>query len=69
MSLDYRKALLAVLARLDQITADAEAILDEPGDVENAALAGARQLLAEMRAKTEVKLDALTPENYSWAAR
>ena len=60
MNTDYRKALLAVLARLDQLSADAEAILAEPGDVENGAMAEElRELVADMRARVESKLDVL----------
>ena len=37
MNADYRKALLTVLARLDQLSTDAEAIMAEPADTETLA--------------------------------
>ena len=59
MSIDYQKALLSVLARLDQLTSDADALLAEPGDVENGAMAEElRELVVDMRAKVEAKLEA-----------
>ena len=60
MSTEYRKALLAVLARLDQFQAEAEAILADPGDAEIAAWAEElREMHIEMQAKIEEKLDRL----------
>jgi hypothetical protein len=57
---DYRQSLLSVLARLDQLSSDAEAILTEPGVVENGAMAEElRELLVDMRAKVESKLGRL----------
>ena len=39
MNPEYRQQLLAVLARLDQLATDAEAILAGPGDAEIYAMA------------------------------
>ena len=62
MTADYRKAMLAVLAHLDQLNTDAEAILAEPADTETLATAEElRELLVDMRANVEEKLDAATP--------
>ena len=59
MKPEYRQKLLAVLAHLDQLTTDADIILADPGDVENAALAEElRELLVDMRAEVEAKLEA-----------
>ena len=60
MNPEYRKTLLAVLARLDQLQTEAEAILAEPGDAEIAAWAEElREMHVEMQAKVEEKLDRL----------
>ena len=59
MSIDYQKALLSVLARLDQLSAEAGALLADPGDVETGAMAEElRELVVDMRAKVEAKLEA-----------
>ena len=61
MNAKYRKALLAVLARLDQLQAEAEAILANPGDAEIAAWAeDLREMHVEMQANVEEKLDKLS---------
>jgi len=58
MQADYRKSLLGVLARLDQLSTESDAILADPGDVENGAMAEElRELLVDMRAKVDAKLD------------
>jgi len=58
---DYRQALLTLLARLDQLGTGAEEILAEPADTELLPWADElRELLAEMRAKVEEKIDQLT---------
>ena len=60
MNPEYRNALLAVLAHMDQLQADAEAILAKPGDAEIAAWAEElREMHVEMQAKVEEKLDRL----------
>jgi hypothetical protein len=56
---DCLMSLLNVLARLNQLSADAEAILADPGDVENGVAEELRELLVDMRAEVEAKLDAL----------
>ena len=56
----YRQSLLKILVRLDQTLSEADAILAEPGDVENVALAEElRELLTHMQARVEGKLEAL----------
>jgi hypothetical protein len=56
----YRQSLLAVVARLDQLSTVAEGILVESGDAEHGAMAEKlRELIVEMQAKIEEKLDAL----------
>ncbi len=58
MSTTYRSRLLAILARLDQLATEADAILAEPADVELGCMAEElRELLVDMRAKLEEKLD------------
>ena len=53
-----RSQLLANLARLDQLTTEAEEILAGPADVEIGCMAEAlREMLIDMRAKVEEKLD------------
>jgi hypothetical protein len=59
-NVEYRQALLTLLARLDQLGTGAEEILAEPADTELLPLAEElRELLVEMRAKVEEKLDQL----------
>lgn len=54
---DHRKALLEILARLDQIETDANAILANPVDTDNLPLAEElRELIVEMQARVEAKL-------------
>ena len=54
----YRKTLLKVLAGLDRMQTDAEAILHGPRDAEITALADElRELIVEMQAKVEEKLE------------
>jgi hypothetical protein len=56
---DYRPALLGILSRLDQLTSEADQILAEPVYADVGIMAEElRELLAEMRAKVEEKLDA-----------
>jgi hypothetical protein len=58
MNAEYRSGLLGLLCRLDQMTTDADAILAGPIDTDNLPLAEElRELLVEMRAKVEEKLD------------
>ena len=60
MNLEYRQKLLAVLAHLDELQAEAEFILADPGDAEIAAWAEElRETHVEMQAKVEEKLDRL----------
>jgi hypothetical protein len=61
MPLDHRQALLAIHARLDQITADAESILAQPvyADVGSRA-EELRELIVEMQALVEEKMDQQT---------
>jgi hypothetical protein len=55
---EYRKALLSVLARLDQLVTEADAILAAPGDAEIYAMAeDMREGFVAMQAKVESKLD------------
>jgi hypothetical protein len=57
---EYRKDLLTVLARLDQLITDADAVLAGPGDVEiYARMEDTREQLVEMLARVEEKLDRL----------
>jgi hypothetical protein len=56
---DYRQALLTLLARLDQLETGAEEILAEPADTELPWAEELRELLVELRAKVEEKLDQL----------
>jgi hypothetical protein len=61
MNSDYRKALLNIRARLDQIETDANAILANPADTDNVPLAvELRELIVEMQAKVEEKLERAT---------
>ena len=56
---DYRQSLLSILSRLDQLSATADELLVEPADAEVGAMAEElRELLVEMRATVEEKLDA-----------
>jgi hypothetical protein len=56
---DYRQRLLSILARLDQLSTEADAILREPGDTELLPMAEElRELAVDMRARGEAKLDA-----------
>jgi hypothetical protein len=58
---EYRTKLLAVLARLDQLATNAEAILSDPADTGILPMADELcELLNDMRAKVEEKLDAMT---------
>jgi hypothetical protein len=60
MHSDYREKLLAVLAKLDQLVSDADAVLVGPGDAEIYAwMEDIREQLVEMRARVEAKLDRL----------
>jgi hypothetical protein len=57
---EYRRQLLAILARLDQMTTDAEKMLADPADSDNAAMIDElRELLVDMQANVEQKLDKL----------
>ena len=57
MRTDYCSKLLMILARLDQFTAEADAILAAPGDADIGARAEAlREFLVEKRALIEEKL-------------
>ena len=57
---EYRSKLLAVLARLDQMAADAELLRDDPADTGNVPLIEELcELLEDMRAQVEEKIDAL----------
>jgi hypothetical protein len=63
MNAEYRKALLALLCRLDQMTTDADAILANPVDTEILPWAEElRELLVELQAKVEEKLDRHCPQ-------
>jgi hypothetical protein len=58
---EYRTKLLAVLAHLDQLAMDAEALLADPVDIDILPMVDElRELLNDMRAKVEEKIDALT---------
>ena len=58
MLTDYRQALHSILSRLDQLGTEAEALLAAPGDTELLPMAEElRELLVDMRAKVEEKLD------------
>jgi hypothetical protein len=55
---DYRRALLSILARLDQRSTEADALLRKPGDTELLPMAEElRELVVDMRAKVGEKLD------------
>jgi hypothetical protein len=57
---EYRRKLLAVLAKLDQLQAEAETILADPGDAETGAMVEElREMHVEMQARVEEKLDRL----------
>ena len=61
---EYRHKLLAVLARLDQMIANAEELLADPADTENLAMMNElRELLVDLQARVEAKLDKLTAES------
>ncbi len=58
---DYRKALVAHLARLDRMESEADDILSGPADTSLVAQAEElRELIVEMRASVEEKLDRIT---------
>jgi hypothetical protein len=58
MPADYRPALLGILSRLDQLSSEAEQIVAEPVYADIAVMAEElRELLVDMRAKVEAKLD------------
>lgn len=58
MPTDYRPALLGILSRLDQLTSEADQILAEPVYADVGMMAEElRELLLDMRAKVEEKLD------------
>ena len=58
MPTDYRPALLGILSRLDQLTSEVDLILAEPVYADVGAMAEElRELLVDMRAKVEEKLD------------
>jgi hypothetical protein len=58
---EYRTKLLAVLAHLDQLATHAEAILADPADTDILPMADElRELLNDMRAKVEEKIDSLS---------
>jgi hypothetical protein len=58
MPSDYRPALLGILSRLDQLTSEADQILAEPVYADVGAMAEElRELLVDMQAKVEEKLD------------
>ncbi len=55
---EYREKLLAVLAKLDQLDSEADAVLAGPGDAEIYAwMEDVREHMVEMRARVEAKLD------------
>ena len=59
MNAEYRQRLLAVLAHLDQLVTDADAVLTDPGDADiYARVEDIREQLVEARATVEAKLDA-----------
>jgi hypothetical protein len=58
MNPEYRQKLLAVLAQLDQLVTDANAVLADPGDAGiYARMEDIREQLVETRAQVEEKLD------------
>jgi len=58
MPTNPRPRLLSILARLDQLTTEAEAILADPVEADIGARAEElREMLVEMRALVEEKLD------------
>jgi hypothetical protein len=58
MSDTYRQAMLSILAKLDQLQADTEQLLNAPGGADIAArLEELRELYVELQAKVEEKLD------------
>jgi hypothetical protein len=62
MPTEYRNALLAILAKLDQLQADTEQLLGAPGDADIAArLEELREFHVEMQALVEEKLDRCDP--------
>jgi hypothetical protein len=65
MPIDYRPALLGILSRLDQLTSEADQILAEPVYADVGMMAEElRELLVDMRAKVEEKLDATIATAY-----
>jgi hypothetical protein len=55
---EFRRRLVAILGRLDQLTAEADAILSEPVFADLGAMAEElRELLNDMRAKVEEKCE------------
>jgi hypothetical protein len=62
MKSEYRQTLLAVLAHLDRITAEANAILQAPGDVEVGIMAeDLNDFTNDVRAVVESKLEQREP--------
>jgi hypothetical protein len=60
---DHRSALLAISARLDQMQSDAEVVLAGPVYPDVGARAEElRELIVEMQALVEEKLDRLNPQ-------
>jgi hypothetical protein len=58
MNVEYCQRLLGILARLDRLETEANAILDELGDTDNIPMTlELVELLMDMRAKVEAKLD------------
>lgn len=58
MNATYRQQLLGILARLDQLTTEADAILAAPADEDVGVMAeDLREFLVEMPAKVEEKLN------------
>jgi hypothetical protein len=57
---DYRNGLLSILARLDQLNTEADRILADPIHADIGAMAEElRELLVDMQAKVEEKVDQL----------
>jgi hypothetical protein len=62
VNVEYRYALLPILARLDRVVAEVDAILDRPGDIDIDVLAeDLRESIVEMRDMVEEKLDRGAP--------
>jgi hypothetical protein len=61
MLTDYRQALRRILSRLDQLNTEADALMAESGDTALLPMAEElRELLVDMRAKVEKKLDGVS---------